>query len=201
MRPVSLRTIVFLGFVVTLTLGCNALPLNATATPVSGPPARALIVTGEAYPSDWEAILCDTHLCQNGDATYEQFFISKAHEPGQFLQEVFRYETTEAASAKYELYRKTDFHKSTFDLEGTEFAPPVELPYVSPIADEYYFACGREFGLVCRMVARYRNYFVYLYFDMDSGHGYGLTYTEVEHILKWLDEQAAEQLGLPTKSP
>jgi hypothetical protein len=195
-----LRKLILLSVAASLGFSCNTLS-EATPTSVPGPPARALIVTAEAYPSDWEALPCDTQLCRNGDETYEQFFGSKSHEPGQFRQEVFRFETVRAASEKYTAYRDTDFHKSQFDPDGTDFAPPTELPYVSSVADEYYFACGQEFGLVCRMVARYRNYFVYLYFDMDSGKGYGLTYDEVEQILKWLDKQAASQLSLPFPTP
>jgi hypothetical protein len=194
------KKLMLLSIVVLWSFGCNTFS-RATPTPLPGPPARAFIVTKEAYPSDWEALPCDTQLCQNGDETYEQSFISKSHEPGQFRQEVFRFGTAEVASEKYKVYRDTDFHKSQFDPDSTDFAPPTELPYVSPVADEYYFACGQEFGLVCRMVARYRNYFVFLYFDMDSGKGYGLTYDEVEQILKWLDKQAASQLNLPFPTP
>lgn len=195
-----LRKLILLGVLVVFSLSCGSL-IGVTPTPILGPPARVFILTDEVYPPDWKALPCETDLCQNGDATYQQFFTPQANEPGQFVQEVYRYETVGAASEKYAIYRSANFHRAQFDPDGTEYAPPPELLYVSPIADEYYFACGHEFGLVCRMVARYRNYFVYFSFFMESNDSYGLTYTEVERILKWLDEQTASQLGLPLPTP
>ncbi len=194
--PISAKMFIAVSLSVVAVLGCGPVAYRSpTPTPMLGPPAQAFIASNEAYPFDWGPLPCESQLCQSGESAYEQSFIPDAQEPGQFRQEVFRLDGIEAASTKFATYRRSDFHKSGADPQATDFYPPEELPYVSPIADEYYFACGYEFGLVCRMIARYRNYFVYFYFDMDDGRGYGLTFSEVNRILRWLDDQASKLLG------
>jgi hypothetical protein len=185
-----------LGFIFSFAIlmgGCQ----SVRSTPTAGPPAQAFIVSEDVYPSGWKSLPCESLLCQSDGSAYEAYLVSKANQPGHLIQEVFRLDSIEDASAKFATYRKNDFQKKDADPESTEFSPPVELQYTSPIADEYYFACGREFGLVCRMIARYRNYFVYFYFDMDDGRGYGLTYSDVEMILHWLDGRVSSLLGIP----
>lgn len=65
------------------------------------------------------------------------------------------------------------------------FAAPPQITFQSKIADEYYFACGVDIISSCGMVARYHNYFVFLYFDLATKEQPGgLTYSEIEHVLE-----------------
>ena len=197
-RPNFAKALVFVTVTIIVALGCGTVAyLSPTSTPMSGPPAQVFIISEEVYPSGWKSLPCESLLCQSSGSAYEAYLISEANQPGHLIQEVYRLDTLEEASAKFAVYLKNDFKKKAADPESTEFSPPVELPYTSPIADEYYFACGREFGLVCQMIARYRNYFISFYFDMDDGRGYGLTYSEVERILHWLDGKVSNLLGIP----
>ena len=180
-----------------LASGCSLVGVG-TPEPLSGPPAEAFIVSTDAFPPDWEALPCESSLCGVGESVYETDFIPVTNEPGHFRQEVWRFDSPEAASAKYSNYLQADFNDATGDPTATPFLPPTELPYVSNVADEYYFACGRDQAWICRLNARYRQYFVYFYFDMDDGRGYGLTYSEVERILHWLDDRAVELLNVPS---
>jgi len=166
-RSNSAKLLIFVVVAAVAALGCGTIAYpSPTPTPLTGSPAQAFIVSEEAYPSNWDSLPCDSERGRSNDSYYEQFFVPKARQPGQFLQKVFRMNSIEEASAKFAVYRNGEFHKKEAAAESTDFSPPKELPYVSPIADEYYFACGREFGLVCRMIARYENYFVFFYFDM-----------------------------------
>ncbi|MCS7017412.1 MAG: hypothetical protein NZM42_15015 [Gemmatales bacterium] len=90
-----------------------------------------------------------------------------------------------------------DYTESEVRRPFVPFAPPAEITFESQIADEYYFACGVDVVHQCQMLARYRNYFVYFYFDVttqqDPG---GLTYAEIERVLRALEDKVAALLNV-----
>ena len=194
MKIKQLRILVLGVFCLFYLLACDVGSADSIL-PVETLDAKELIINSENYPADWQAFSCESVLCDSKDgSTYEQSFLPMAHEPGQFFQEVYRFSSISDAREKFLVYQNGAFNKESFDPKGTEFSIPSEFPYISLVADQYYFACARQFGLVCQMIARYKNYFIFMYFDMDDGRGYGLTFQEVEKILEGLDEQVAHLL-------
>jgi hypothetical protein len=110
---------------------------------------------------------------------------------------VFLFGSERRAKAKFQRYEET-----------TSLSPPVEITYRSPIADEQYLRCGVAKVPACWAGLRYKNYFVYFYFSLESRldldgnkiEAHGLKIEEVEPILRAMDERASELLGIPLPS-
>jgi hypothetical protein len=163
--------------------------------------ASALLLEPISFPDGWAGSPCDTSLCRQGGggvtAAERDFY--RAEAPGHVLQEVYRFLDNQAASHKFSVYRATDFDKPEMSFHYEPLAPPPEISFRSQIADEYYFACGVEDVPLCRMVARYRNFFVYIYFDhATEKNAGGLTYSQIEHVLEALETKVAQALDIPT---
>lgn len=193
-----------IGIVAVLVLesGCSILPVNALATPLPNVPATALLLDMDPFPKGWAMSQCYTSHCFSDTEALREFYLTGV--PGHVNQYVFRLGSVESAQAKFKLYRETDFKKKPPpQLPSTDFLPPSEVTYRSPIADEYYLGCGVDIVPACRAIFRYRNYLVEFYFDIDSGIGDGLKIQQVEPILRAMDEKASAVLGipLPTRTP
>jgi hypothetical protein len=122
--------------------------------------------------------------------------------PGHVIQKVLYLGDEKEARAKFRTYRETSFGRSTSRSPSTEFVPPPEISYRSPIADEQYLGCGVDVVPACRAILRYDSYLVYFYFSLDRGsvdgvevEADGLTIEQVEPILRAMDERAAALLG------
>jgi hypothetical protein len=139
---------------------------------------------------------------------YAQRTFGRLAIPGSAIQQVYRLDSIEAARAKFQRVREVDFRSR--QPPNLQFAPPAEITYRSPIADEYYFGCGVDRVPACKAIFRYGNYYIEFYFNLDEYRGYGLDYEgdglkleQVEPILRAMDERAAAVLGLqpkPTKT-
>lgn len=190
--------------------GCAILPLHLVATPLPNIPATALLLDINPFPRGWTINQCYTSHCFSYAEASREFY--RTGVPGHVIQNVFQFSSLETAQAKFQLYRETDFKKAPPPQSpSTDFLPPSEIIYRSPIADEYYFGCGVDVGVpACRALFRYRNYVVEFYLDLDSYLGYGLDYAgdgleleQVEPILRAMDSQAGSVLGIPipTRTP
>lgn len=71
---------------------------------------------------------------------------------------------------------------------------PVELSYRSPIADQYYVACGPHAWIyMCKVIAQYEEYYVYLHAHM----GGAMMYADFERVMRAADAKMAACLGKP----
>lgn len=184
-----------MAILILLGTGCTGLLGAPTVTPLPDVPAWHLLLDTKAFPKDWEADPCTLSPdCFGENKAYRNFGIVGV--PGNVLQNVLRYGDGEGAKAKFRVYREGAFRKS-HNEPSTEYLPPPEITYRSPIADEYYLACGVDVIPACKAVFRYANYFVYFYFDIDEGKGNGLKIEQVEPILRAMDEKASSVLGIP----
>lgn len=128
--------------------------------------------------------------------------------PGHVIQKVLYLGDEKESRAKFRTYRETSFGRSTSRSPSTEFVPPPEITYRSPIADEEYLGCGVDVVPACQALIRYGSYVVYFYFDLDQRMADGvmvetdggLTIEQVEPILRAMDERAAALLGQEAQS-
>lgn len=181
-------------FLVLSGAGCVANPSTPTSF-LPNIPAWHLLLDAQAFPKDWEIGPCGPTERTCFGETHAIRDVGRVGLPGHVLQDVYRLQNDWVAKAKFHTYREVDFKV---------FHPPPEITYHSPIADEYYLGCGIDKVPACRAIFRYGNYFIYFYFDIDSGKGDGLKLEQVEPILRAMDVRAAAVLGLqpkPTKTP
>lgn len=212
LRYLSLQS---LTMAVVLTLMVGASCASRTARPPLAPmpriPARDLLLDDQAFPEDWDVHPCEPDCRRLEGATHAERSLYIIGVPGHAIQDVSRLESVEAARAKFQTYRRVVFRKKLPpQVPSSEFLPPPEIHYRSRIADDYYFGCGVDIVPACRAIARYGQYFVYFFFNVDRGaadgeiiESEGLKIEEVEPILRALDERVATRLGilLPAPSP
>lgn len=134
-------------------------------------------------------------LCQNGITASEAFFW-RTHPPATVNQEIRAYGNIDDAINSFADLRGLIFRTSSQE-PSTPYKPPAEITYQSPIADDFYLACGVDIFLLCRSLSRYRNYLIELFMPVISEYeNTGMTYPEVEAVLRALDTKVGKQLGL-----
>jgi hypothetical protein len=175
---------------ITSTIACYvSIPVSVgdpQPVPALDIPASHLLLDVESFPSDWKASSCDPD-CANAERADEALReFGKDTLPGHVIQQVFHFASEDDALAKFVRYEETD-----------AFSSSEEISYLSPIADKQYIHCGVDETPGCKAGLQYDNYFVYFYFDIDDGRGYGLKMEEVEPILQAMDERVSELLNAP----
>ena len=196
-----LRVVLALSLV-TLTVSCEA-PRPPTPMPPPGwrSPVSELFVDKSAFPEEWQ-------IGSVKGATMDPTVNHVAREwgrkeiSGTAFQSIWRAYTVADAERKYDELRASQFEPSRPLYPGTifvPFAPPAEINLQSQVADELYLACGWWGVAYCEVVARYRNYTVELRLDLEAeyeGHTtVGLTYPEIETIVRAMDAKFAEAMG------
>lgn len=155
---------------------------------------RDLFVDESAFPFEWVAreLGSDDPLANHVDRGFN--FIGNPPLPGTVTQSIWRAYTIADAEEKYAELRQSQFQPR---LEPEEMVapwlPPEEIDFQSIAADESYLACGWEEWASCHYLARYKNYVTYLNLDLQAQLGtlesHGLTYDEIEAVLKAADAQ------------
>ncbi len=189
-----------LSLLPTLTVGCTLVIGRTSTTPPAGPHAYELLLDERAFPQDWRINPCapDCGRDEGENQAARTFVHDNPTIPGHVLQDVFRLGSVEDAQAKFQTYREVDFRKrEPPQVPSTALLPPSEFSYRSLVADDFYLGCGVDIVPVCRVIARYRNYFVHLHIDVDKGEADGLQIDEVEPVLHALDKLVAARLGIP----
>jgi hypothetical protein len=190
-----------LGFLLAAVVLTSCAEPPSSSLPQRDIPARNLLLDAHAFPSGWTAQPCGPDCSRDEGHNHAERSFGRPAIPGSARQEIFRLADESDARAKFKIYREVDFRP--LPPPDRQFAPPPGLTYRSPLADEYYLGCGVSTVPACRTIARYRNYFIYLYFDIDGGIGDGLQLAQVEQILRALDQQVAIQFNVsltPTTS-
>jgi hypothetical protein len=133
------------------------------------------------------------------------------HVNGSLVWEsVWRAYTIDDAKDKYHELSQ-EFGPPRISTDGhiyVEFRTPAEIDFRSQLADEYHLACRWWDRPYCLAIARYRNYAVELRMDqqaeLNGVQASGLTYSEMEALIKATDARFAEflgQLATPTTVP
>jgi hypothetical protein len=197
--------------VLALLVGCTATMKEPTPTSLPDVPAWYLLLETDAFPRDWAADQCGPtdRLCFG--ETHALRVFGRVGVPGSVIQDVHRFEDGTPAYSMFQRARESDFNRCHAPRSPCgEFLPPAEANYRSPIADEYYLACGVNVVPACIAIIRYGNYFIEFFINADRGYidgweieGNGLKVQEVVPILRAMDEHAARVLGipLPTRTP
>jgi len=199
----SLRTVLVLALAALTACCCGILPnlLPPTPTPLPGwrSPVSELFVDESAFPEGWQI---GSVRGATMDPTVNH--VAREWEGGEYglaFQSIWRAYTVADAKEKYDELLASQFHPSRtlppYEL-FIEFEPPEEIDFHSRVADEFYMACGWWTWAYCEVIARYRNYVVELCLDREAeydGHvTHGLTYPEIEAIVRAMDARFAEAL-------
>lgn len=163
-------------------------------------PAGDFILDADAFPPDWIPFTCEPYCEPEVVSALQDFGIVGV--PGHVIQEVLYLGYEDAAHNEFESFRGAYLGKADTRSPSTEFLPPPEIAYSSPIADEQYLGCGVDVVPGCRAILRYDVYLVYFYFSLDKGFADGkeieidggLTIEQVGPILKAMDERVLELL-------
>ncbi len=180
-----------------LAAGCTNFSSGPLPTPLPAYPARDLLLDTSTFPKGWVAGPCGPDCSRSEGETHalRSFYIPDV--PGHVIQEVFRLESVQAAIDMFQKAREVDFRARV--SPNSEFVPPREITYRSPIADEYHLGCGIDEVPACKVIMREGNYFVSVFFNEDRGEvgGHGLKIAEIEPILRDLDARVAARFGIP----
>ncbi len=194
------------ALVFILGAGCANLPHETIPSSMPLIPARDFLLDAQSFPTGWVVFPCASNCERREGERMALRSFGIADTPGHVIQEVFRLEDIAVAQAKFRTVREVDFKKSP-QSPSSEFLPPPEITYHSPIADDYYFGCGVDIVPACRAIMRYRNVFVEFFFNVDTGYadgikieGDGLKIQEVVPILRALDKHVGSLFGITPPS-
>jgi hypothetical protein len=203
MKPNLILTISLL----TLMVGCRAIVATGPSpTPLPGWRSLVgeLLVEDSAFPEGWARIR-DLPQGMMTNPTINHVYRSwwgEAEGVGKVEQAIWRAYTIADAEDKYAELRQSQFyvHRTSSPPDFyVPFEPPDEINFQSQVADEFYLACGWRIWARCEVVARYRNYVVDMRLDLEAeyeGHAtHGLTYPEIEAVVRAMDAKFAEAMG------
>lgn len=182
--------IVIAGLLMVLVVGCS-----------SAPPARdfaiqELLIDEDHYPSDW--VLCEgpgNKLANEGQE--EGVYITFDTDAPVLVrsgEDVFRYASQRKAARHYDRFERDYFNdNSVYTL--TPWTLPVELPYVSTVANQSRFACAKkEFGYrstICIFIGQYEEFLVFATATIEAEGVDYMEFSELEVILKAIDQAKA----------
>ncbi len=197
-------TLILVAFVILIMMGCRVIPIwEPTPTPLPGwrSPVSALLVDDSAFPKGWVRV---REFPVTPDPTinhvYRKWWGQAWGDARSAEQAIWRAYSIADAIKKYKELRQSQFHPRVtpkYDL-FIEFVPPAEINFQSEVADEFYLACGWWGTAYCEIIARYRNYVVDMSLDLEArydGHvSHGLTYAEIETVIRAMDAKFAEAM-------
>lgn len=174
------------GVLLSLTLvGCRALQ----QPPKHDCPVETLVLDGAVFPPGSNAGSLESPLPEAAWASAGRTFYLPRGVAGH---SVYQHKTPRIAAEEFLANKRAQFAQ---DENLGPWATPGELTYRSPIADQYYVACGNEWGNeMCIMIAQYEEYFVLVTAHMSED---GMTYADFERVLRAVDEKMSACLGKP----
>lgn len=172
-------------------IGCSMSRMNEDAAS-SGIPAKELLLDAGPFPAGWTFNPCEDNCERIEGAAHAERSYFLPNIPGLVLLEVSRFVDVEASRRKYKTYFEAEFRERV--PPNIQFTPPPAASFQSDFADEYHFGCGIDEVPGCRAIFRYGNYFVHLYASWDNGNGEGLQLSEIQQLLKALDERVVARL-------
>lgn len=180
-----------LGLLLLCLISCGH-PTEQSRYPIVS--AENLLLTAEPFPTSWEADPCATDCDSTKQYGKAMRVFGRPKIAGHVIQQVTNYVYERSAKGEFQRAREITFPKRAPNESPFISAPPIT--YTSSIADDYHFGCGIDIVPACSVLARYSNYYIEIYFDIDGGDGDGLQIVEVQPILEALDTHVASQLGI-----
>ena len=190
----------------TSLLSCSNLALELTCLGGSYPPP--------AFPI--EELLLDESVFPEGWQAGERTFDPRQRLPAEQIALGFYIHWCPDASlsAGHQVYRFFDGPRCAAlgyqkEIPGW-FAPweetgpwivPAELPYQSPLADQFRFNCSthQRGGQTCQAVGQYEEYVIRFQTSIDREHPECMSFTDLERILIAIDERMAFYLEADTE--
>jgi hypothetical protein len=209
MKPKLILTLSLL----VLMISCQPI-MAPEPTPTPLPGWRSLVsdllVEDDVFPRGWARIR-DHPQDSLTDRTINHVYRSwwgKAEGTGKVEQTIWRAYTIASAQELYAELRQSQFyvHRTPSPPDFfVAFEPPDEIDFQSQIADEFYLACGWRIWARCEVIARYCNYVVDMRLDQEAEHEehvtHGLTYAEIEAVVRVMDAKFAEAMETFSTSP
>jgi hypothetical protein len=154
-----------------------------------------LLIDLSIMPSDWYVVskgdpvdnirqVDGAAIWFNGNTT--QDLIVASHR-------VYRYRNVSRAAKEFERQITIEFNSSSV-ASSSPWQPPTQLPYVSPVADDFYFAChisAISGKTTCQFMGVYRNYLVIFHTHIVPNY---MEYDDLKIILETIDERMSEHL-------
>jgi hypothetical protein len=107
---------------------------------------------------------------------------------------VDRYKSERQAAKEFERMLPAWFNGSSI-ASLTPWEPPAELSYISPVAEQFHFACHlsaiKQPAQICQALGQYGNYLVDFHTHMSADH---MTFEDLETILVAIDQLMADEL-------
>lgn len=188
-----------------LAVGCKSRePLHPVPPPGWRSPVAELLLDETDLPAGWQVDL-EFPRGRIMDPTINhvarEWWNPEKGSAG-IMQSIWRAYTIEDAQEKYNKLRRQPMLLQTYTPQPwdiyVEFRPSPEIGFRSQVADEFYLACGWLYGAECHVIARYRNYVTCMALDLETeyaGHvHHGLTYSEIEAIVRAMDAKFADFL-------
>jgi hypothetical protein len=191
-----------------LSLACLCSPASCWLFHIFEPPApeRAfeiedLLVDVSDFPANWYVNAppapmphCDGAITTQKEDIHIGF---RAKSPTHIAagQTVYRFGARWLAAAEYSDRLPIEFNSNSV-ASLTPWETPPELPYRSPVADQFHFACHVNAVLtpqtVCAAMGQYEEYLLISHSIMDPEY---MTFADLERILVAIDERMALYLG------
>jgi len=189
MKSCTFRNLVLQAILVAIVLGCSR---------PAAPPLRdfdtidLLIKDVSAFPGGWE-VSAPAHakrvfLRENIGGARIQFGYPWA---GHAWHEISRFRNIQDAAVAY---RDQDYYPGA----KSRWETPKELSYQSPIANQFRVACRpNPRATECVTMAQYDEFVSAFNINADS---YAFTFSDLERVLRAIDERMARVLGKPLPS-
>jgi hypothetical protein len=159
-----------------------------------------LLLDAQVFPAGWHVSQGPRQYGEDRagkDNRYIEFSSRNATKHSMHM--IFQYQDDSAASYWYAEYLPAEFRSA---LRLTPWETPIDLQYQSHVADQFRFACA-DFQYAdadgnlnrytrCTAMAQYDEYVsvFFTYISLES-----MTYSDLERILKAIDERMAHYLG------
>jgi len=190
----------FIALTVLIT-GVSCSLAAPRATPVPHIASEQLLVDVSVFPPGWYVEL-PPHVGDEDIGQLDDRWVQFRWKPLGPLagQEVYCFAREKDAAIEYKLQMDVQF----FSAERlTAWETPMELPYVSPVADQFRLACAnfRDFPsgqfTLCTAMAQYDECLSIFSTSMSSEH---MAFEDLKHILVAIDNQAKAALHPPGES-
>lgn len=181
------------GFALLTRRECS----EAESTSARNFPIEALLIDAEAFPDRWKQDPSTpsrpASAPLDGKSSIERSEVFFYIRNGVAFEEAERFQCTQQAADEFQSWKDREFAERKYSYGWT---PPSELPYQSPIADQYYLACGNESGIqMCRAIGQYQEYLVLFNTHMAPSI---MTYADLERILRAIDDRMTTYLSKST---
>lgn len=164
------------------------------------PPVRSfriqeLLLDPSWFPPSWKVASGPKSAIQNRRQIDGAYLSLEVQEPILLVaqHEIFRYHSKQEANNEFIRQMPEEFFQATVVVP---WQIPSELPYTSPVAEQFRFACAvinlKGQTLLCDAFGQYDEYISTFSVAMDPRH---ITFADLERILKSIDDRMAYYLG------